>query len=82
MTVGRAINIIFWLYIWLSQALLPVIATNDDFWAEKGKQLFRLNPHFDDPARLIGNALIPFVCWLVIDWGLRRRAKRQSTAKT
>jgi hypothetical protein len=45
--------------------LLPV-ATPEDFWSDKGRQLFRLGP-FDDPARLMGRAIIPFVLWLAID---------------
>ena len=68
MTAARIINAVFWLYMWLSQALLPVDPTTEDFWAEQGRKLFRLNPHFDDPARLIGNAVIPLVLWFFIDW--------------
>jgi hypothetical protein len=69
---ARIINAIFWLYVWLSNILNPVIMTDGNFWSEKAKQLVRLNEHVDDPARLVGNAIIPAVLWFAIDWGLRR----------
>jgi hypothetical protein len=74
---ARIINAIFWLYMWLSDALEPVV-TEGDFWSEKAHQLFRLNDNFDDPARLAGNALLPALLWFVIDWRLRlkHRPKR------
>jgi hypothetical protein len=75
MTRYRILNAVVWLYLWLSDVLNPVGATGD-FWSEKAKQLFRFNSHFDQPARLIGNAIIPALLWCVIDWGLRRRARR------
>jgi hypothetical protein len=71
MKIARVINASFWLYLWLSDVLQPVV-TRGDFWTERGKQLFRLNSHFDDPYRLIGNAVIPLALCLAIDWGLRR----------
>jgi hypothetical protein len=80
MRYARIINAIFWLYLWLSDALNPVL-TQGDFWIEKGKQLFRLNSHFDDLPRLIGNGIIPIVVWLLIDWGLRRAARPKATAE-
>jgi hypothetical protein len=78
MTRARIINAVVWLYLWLSDVMNPVFSQGD-FWAEKGKQLLRLNSNFDNPARLLGNAVIPFVLWLVIDWRLRKRAKRVVT---
>jgi hypothetical protein len=78
MTGARIINGIVWLYVWLSDVLNPVFSQGD-FWAEKAKQLLRPNSNFDDPGRLLGNAVVPFVLWLVIDWRLRKRAKREST---
>jgi hypothetical protein len=67
----RIINGIVWLYLWLSQVMLPVV-TDGDFWSEKGKQLFRFGP-FDDPVRLTGRAIIPLVLWVIIDWIIRRQ---------
>jgi hypothetical protein len=74
---ARILNALFWLYLWLSDVMQPVV-NGGDFWPEKGKQLFRLNSHFDDPARLVGNAVIPLVLWFAIDWALRRKAKRSA----
>jgi hypothetical protein len=71
----RIINGIIWLYLWLSDVMQPVTA-DGDFWAEKLKQFFRLNEHFDDPARLVGNAILPAVLWFIIDWGIRRKQAR------
>jgi hypothetical protein len=70
----RYINALLWLYLWLSQALLPV-TTGDDFWSAKGAQLLRFGP-FDDISRLIGRAVIPFILWYVVDWMIRRRQRR------
>jgi hypothetical protein len=81
MKIVRIINASFWLYVWLSDATQPVL-TDGDFWTEKGKQLFRLNSHFNDPYRLIGNAVIPLALCLAIDWVLRkytRNASRQDS---
>jgi hypothetical protein len=72
MRKARIINAIIWLYLWLSDALQPV-ETGGDFRSEKTKQFFRLNHHIDDPFRFAGNAVIPFLLWLVIDWRIRRR---------
>jgi hypothetical protein len=71
MAKARIINAIIWLYLWLSQALMPV-PRPDDFWAEKAKQLIRFGP-FDDSYRLMGQAAIPFLLWFGIDLLLRRR---------
>jgi hypothetical protein len=71
----RIINLAFWSYLWLSQALEPVI-THGDFWAEKGKQFFRLNSallHGDLPV-FIGNAVLPLICCYAVDRILRRKA--------
>ena len=70
----RILNAIVWLWLWLSDVFNPVIA-NGDIWSEKAKQLLRLNSHFDDVPRLIGNAIIPALLWLAIDWGLRRKRR-------
>jgi hypothetical protein len=77
MKIARIINASFWLYLWLSYAMQPVV-TQGDFWAEKGKQLFRLNSHYDDFSRLLGNAVIPLALCLAIDWGLRRSNRNAS----
>jgi hypothetical protein len=80
MTRYRIINAIFWLYLWLSDVMQPVVSEGD-FWSEKATQLLRLNQNFDDPPRLIGNAIIPVVLWFVIDLWLRRKRKRVELSK-
>jgi hypothetical protein len=79
MKSARIINAIFWLYLWLSDVMQPVVFNQEHFWAEKGRQLFRLNSHVDDLPRLLGNAVIPLVLWFVIDWVLRRAARPKTT---
>jgi hypothetical protein len=75
LTTLRIINAVFWLYLALSQALLPVSGTAD-FWTEKAKQLTRLNPYIlDDPGRFAGNLIIPIALWFLIDLAFRRRSK-------
>jgi len=69
----RVINAAVWLY----QVLLPVYPPVDDFWGAKAQQLFRFGP-FDDVARLLGRALIPFILWFLIDWAIRRRSAKRS----
>jgi hypothetical protein len=84
---ARIINAIFWIYLWLSDAMMPVIENQEHFWTEKGKQLFRLNRYlisdlYNLPSRiglLIGTAIIPLVLWFVIDWILRRAARVKTT---
>jgi hypothetical protein len=68
----RIINGIFWLWMWLSSAMLPVTANTDKFWSAKLAQLFILNPNIDDIFRLLGNALIPFILWGIIDRFIKR----------
>jgi hypothetical protein len=65
----RILNAIVWLWLRLSDVLQPV----DGSLLEK---LFRLNSHSDEPARLLGNDLLPFVFWLAIDSALRRRRRK------
>jgi hypothetical protein len=71
---ARILNSIFWLYLWLSDALEPV-GNSLEFWSEKTKQLFRFGSHLNDPAYLIGSAIIPALLWFAIDWRLRRRKR-------
>jgi hypothetical protein len=66
MQIARYINIAVWFYVWASDILNPAVTTGD-FWTEKAKQALRLNQNIDDPFRLLGNAIIPLVLWLVID---------------
>jgi|SRR5215472_3845182 len=77
---ARIVNGIFWLYLWLSDILVPnVPATDPNFWREQAGKLFRLNTNFqnlaDDPVALAGTAVIPFALWFAIDRGLRRRSQ-------
>jgi hypothetical protein len=66
MQIARYINVAVLFYLWASDVLNP-IATKGDFWTEKAKQALRLNQNIDDPVRLLGNAIIPFVLWFAID---------------
>lgn len=75
---ARAINAAVWLYLWLSQILMPVTAPGD-FWAQKAAQLVQFGP-FDDMPRLVGRGIIPFLFWLLIDFGVRRRQKKRTAA--
>ena len=78
MSRARFINVLVWLYVWLSQVLLPVI-NRSDFVQAKIEQLFRFGP-FDDLPRLIGRALIPAMFCALVDWRLRRtQARRKGT---
>ena len=89
MRTARIINAIFWLYLWLSDAMMPVVENQENFWTEKGKQLFRLNRYltsdfYNLPAQiglLLGTAIIPLVLWFVIDWILRRTGRAKTTAE-
>jgi hypothetical protein len=77
MAKARIINVVFWLYIWLSGALMPDIPLS-------AMKLVSLNPHlFDDPPRFLGNGFIFIVLWALIDWPLRRasKARRQTANK-
>jgi hypothetical protein len=70
---ARIINAIFWLWLWLSDVFTVPVATDPDYWTETGKRLFRFNENIvDDPARFLGNAVIPALLWFAIDRGLRR----------
>jgi hypothetical protein len=79
MSRARIINALFWLYLWLSQALMPVtdapVTSDSEFWIAKAHQLFQFGP-FDsafDIGRLMGRGLILIAIWSLIDWRLRRR---------
>jgi hypothetical protein len=79
MSWARNANMTFWLMLWLSDVMHPG-SPEGNFWVEKGKQLFRLNSSFDDPVRLIGDGIVLVAFWFAIDWWLRRRARRSTTA--
>jgi hypothetical protein len=64
----RILNGVFWLYVWLSGILLPVVAPQQ-------RQLFRFD-HFDDPYRLIGNVFVPGLLWFLIDLWLAGRSRK------
>lgn len=74
-TALRVANGIFWLWIWLSAAMTPVINDTDNFWVAKAAQLFSLNPNIQDIPRFIGNAVFPLILWFVFDWILKSKAK-------
>lgn len=74
----RVVNGIFWLWIWLSAAMMPVTSDTDNFWAAKAAQLFSLNPNIQDIPRFIGNAVFPLMLWFVFDRILKPKAKTKS----
>lgn len=78
----RIANGIFWLWLWLSAALMPVTSATDNFWAAKAAQLFSLNPNIQDIPRFIGNAVFPLILWFVFDRFLKPKAKAKSEAAT
>lgn len=77
-TTLRVINGIFWLWMWLSAAMMPIISITDDFWAAKAAQFFSLNPNIQDIPRFIGNAVLPLILWFVFDRLLKLRFKAKS----
>ncbi len=72
----RVINGLVWLYLWLSQVLMPV-TTPGDFWAQKAAQLVEFGP-FNDIPRLIGRGIIPLGFCLLFDFAIRRRQRNKS----
>ncbi|MFL9709955.1 hypothetical protein [Methylobacillus sp. Pita1] len=70
---SRIINMIIWLWIWLSSVMLPVTTNTEDFWSAKIAQLFTINPNIQDIPRLIGNAILPLILWFIIDRVLKRK---------
>ena len=76
----RVANGIFWLWMWLSAAMMPVISGPDNFWAAKAAQLFSLNPNIQDIPRFVGNAVLPFILWFVFDRILKSKTKSKSQA--
>ena len=78
-TAGRIINAVFWLYMWLSGVLEPVVspATDADFFCIKAKQVISLNQTLiNDYARFLGQGILPFLFWAGIDYVIRRRTAR------
>lgn len=76
MAPARIVNAVLWLWVWLSDVMMPP-ALPDGFWAEKGRQLVRLNSNFDDPPRMVAYAVICAIMWFGIDRALRRHRARQ-----
>lgn len=74
----RIANGIFWIWMLLSAAMLPVTNGTDNFWAAKATQLFSLNPNIQDVPRFIGNAIIPLILWFVLDRTLKPKTKKQT----
>jgi len=77
MSFGRQINGIFWVYLWLCKVLMPVVASDADFWSAKLHQLFEFGP-FDDVGRMIGRGVPPLILWALSDTALRRRERARS----
>ena len=78
MSRARIVNVLVWLYVWLSQILLPVM-NRSDFAQAKIEQLFRFGP-FDDLPRLLGRAFVPAIFCALVDWRLRRIQARRKSA--
>jgi hypothetical protein len=74
----RIANALIFLYLCLSQILMPVVAPNDQFWQAKTGQLLQFGP-FDDLPRLIGRGIPLLLIWLFIDWRIRRRSTRPAS---
>jgi len=79
-TAVRVANGIFWLWMWLSAAMMPVTSGTDNFWAAKAAQLFSLNPNIQDIPRFLGNSVLPLILWFVIDWILKPKPNTNSRA--
>lgn len=77
-TTSRITNGIFWLWMWLSAAMMPVTNGSDDFWAGKTVQLFSLNPNIHDTPRLAGNILIPLILWFIFDRIIKPKSKTKT----
>ena len=75
-SAGRIINAMFWLYIWFSGAITPIsTTTKSEYFCTQSQMVVGLNPNiFYDFPRFLGNGVIPIICWLVIDWLIRRRS--------
>lgn len=76
----RIVNAIFWLWMWLSAAMMPVTSGADNFWAAKATQLFSLNPNIQDIPRFVGNAVLPLILWFVFDRILKSKTKSKQQA--
>jgi len=74
----RLLNAVVWIWLCLSNALLPVASQGSDFWFSKAMQLFELNPYLQsDPARFAIRSIIPLVFWFLIDRWLSWRNPRR-----
>jgi hypothetical protein len=73
-------NGVFWLWMWVSAAMMPVNSGTDNFWAAKASQLFSLNPNIQDIPRFLGNGIFPLILWFVFDRLLKPKAKAKSQA--
>lgn len=74
----RAANGVFWLWMWLSSAMLPVKHTHASIVIEKIKQLFILNPNIHDIPKFVGNGIVIITLWFGLDWVIRKREKNNS----
>ena len=74
----RILNAVVWIWLCLSNALLPVASEGSDFWFSKAMQLFELNQYLtSDPARFAIRSIIPLILWFLIDRWLSRTPIRR-----
>lgn len=74
----RIANVIFWLWMWFSSAMLPFSHGKGNYFAEKLKQLVTLNPNLHDIQRFIGNGIVIIALWFGLDWVMRNKDKNES----
>lgn len=73
----RLLNAVVWIWLCLSNALMPVASQGSEFWFSKAMQLFELNQYLlSDPAHFAARSIIPLVLWFLIDRWLSWRNAR------
>jgi hypothetical protein len=73
---GQKINAAVWMYVWLSNVLMPVtVPPGGDFWVEWSKHLIQVNESLlgGDFSRWAASAMFPFIFWWAIHRLLQQR---------
>ena len=74
----RILNAVVWIWLCMSNALMPVASQGSDFWFSKAMQLFELNRYLSsDLTKFATRSIIPVVLWFVIDRWLSWRNPRR-----
>jgi hypothetical protein len=64
----RLLNTVVWVWLGVSNALMPVASQGSEFWFSKLTQLFQINEYLpSEPALFIRHLIIPLVLWFLID---------------